>query len=458
MSSPSTLYAQHHRERFVHELIEFLKIPSISTLPQYAIDVQRAATFVSDQMLGAGLKHVRVIPTGGHPLVYGEWLGAPGKPTVLCYGHFDVLPPDPLDEWTTPPFEPAVRGGNIYARGAADDKGQSYIHLKAVEALLKTGEAKLPVNVRILMEGEEEIGGKAVSTFIREHARELQSDCALISDTAMFAPELPTLCVGLRGTVSTEVNVRGPKTDLHSGGFGGVAPNPLFVLAQIISRLKDGEGKICIPHFYDRVEQPSVDELKAWERLPFDIEDYRKNKVGARDLAGEKGYSILQRRWARPTLDVHGIAGGFTGEGAKMVIPARASAKISMRIVPKQRADEVFKLYAECVQRNSPPSVDVDVRCLSMTDPIVIPTENQFIQAAKEAMQRVFQKAPVFTRTGGSIPVVTDFQEHLRIPSILMGFGLPDDNPHAPNEKFLLSNFYRGIESVIYFLELVGDS
>ncbi len=456
MSSAAVTYARENQQRFLSELKTLLRIPSVSTLPQHKDDVRLAAQFVADDLKRIGIEHVEVIPTGGHPLIYGDWLHAPGKPTVLCYGHYDVQPPDPLDEWKTPPFEPTERNGNIYARGAVDDKGQMYMHLKATEALMKTGNGKLPVNVRFIIEGEEEVGGESIAKFVRDHAERLQADFALVSDTEMFAPDLPTLCVGLRGMVYTELEAFGAKTDLHSGMYGGAAPNPFVALSQIIARLKDENGRILIPGFYDRVERPSADELKAWSSLPFDEEHYRQNEVGSMQLTGEPGYSVMERTWARPTLDVHGMPGGFIGAGAKTVIPAKAAAKISMRLVPDMRPDEIFSAYGDYVRFITPKGIRINIKCWSLAEPIVIRTDNKFVKASTEAMKEVFGKDTVYIRSGGSIPIVGDFEKHLKIPTVMMGFGLPDDNLHAPNEKFHIPNFYRGIESIIRFFQKLG--
>jgi acetylornithine deacetylase/succinyl-diaminopimelate desuccinylase-like protein len=334
-----------------------------------------------------------------------------------------------------------------------DDKGQVMMHLKALEALFQTNGGKLPVNVRVLIEGEEEVGGEGIAKFVRENPHRLKADFALISDTEMFAPDLPTLNVGLRGLIYTELEATGAKVDLHSGQFGGAAPNPFFALCQIISKLKDDNGHILIPHFYDRVRKPSDAELQAWKSLPFNEEQYRQNEVGSKELTGEPGYSVQERTWARPTLEVHGMPGGFTAAGAKTVIPAKATAKVSMRIVPDMRPDETFKLYHDYVMSIVPKGIELRVKLLSMGEPSIIPTDNQFIKAATEAMKDVFKKDTVYIRSGGSIPIVAEFQNHLKIPSVMMGFGLPDDNLHAPNEKFHIANYYRGIESIVRFME-----
>ena len=459
MSSPTAvIYARENQGRFLSELKDLLRIPSVSTLPEHKDDVRRAAEFVAEEMRCIGLENVQVISEGGHPLVYGDWLHAAGKPTVLCYGHYDVQPPDPLHEWTTPPFEPTVRNQNIYARGAVDDKGQMYMHLKALESLMKTGNGKLPINVRVLIEGEEEVGGESIAKYVREHPDRLKSDFALISDTEMFAADLPTLCIGLRGMVYTELEATGPMTDLHSGMYGGVAPNPLEALARIIAKLKDEKGHILIPGFYERVQKPSSEELGAWTHLPFDENHYRKTEIGSKCLVGEAGYSVMERTWSRPTLEVHGMPGGFTGAGGKTVIPARASAKISMRLVPDQDPGEIFKLYSNYVQSLVPAGISVSIKLQSLADPIVVRTDNGYVKAAAQAMKEVFGKDTVYIRSGGSIPIVADFEKSLKIPSVMMGFGLPDDNLHAPNEKFHIPNFYRGIESIIRFLQKLGES
>ena len=457
MSSPAVEYARQNQPRFLSELKDLLRIPSVSTLPQHKTDIERAADFLAAQMRSIGLEHVEVIKTAGHPLVYADWLHATGKPTALCYGHYDVQPPDPLNEWTTPPFEPTERNQNLYARGAVDDKGQMFMHLKALESLMKSGAGRLPINVRLLLEGEEEVGGESIAKYVGENPVKLKADFALVSDTEMYAPDMPTLCVGLRGLVYTEVEARGAKVDLHSGMYGGVAPNPFVALAQIIAKLKDENGRILIPGFYDRVTKPSADELKSWKSLPFDEQEYLRNEVGSSELTGEPGYSVAERTWARPTLDVHGMPGGFTGAGAKTVIPGRGAAKISVRLVPDQRPDEIFNLFSKYVQSIVPRGIHINIRQLSSAPPMLIRTDNPYVQASKTAMKEVFGRDTVFIRSGGSIPVVADFEKHLHIPSVMMGFGLPDDNLHAPNEKFHIPNFYRGIESIIRFFQLLSS-
>jgi acetylornithine deacetylase/succinyl-diaminopimelate desuccinylase-like protein len=454
MSSTAVAYARKNYPRFLDELKALLRIPSVSTLPEHAGDCHFAAEVLAADLSKIGMENVRLIETEGHPLVYADWLHAAGKPTALVYGHYDVQPPDPLDEWLSPPFEPTERNGNLYARGAVDDKGQVIMQLKALESLLVAG--ALPINVRVLLEGEEEVGGEGIGKYVATKPPELKADFALVSDTELFAPGLPTLCVGLRGMIYTELEVRGAKTDLHSGMYGGAAPNPFFALAQILAGLKDENGHILIPGFYDDIIPPSPEELAAWQSLPFDEEQYRIHEVGSKQLVGEAGYSVLERTWARPTLEVHGIPGGFIGAGAKTVIPAKAVAKISMRLVPGMTPAKSFDLYKKYVAMLAPAGVDVEVRLIHSGDPCLIPVDNPYIQAATRALHEVWGKDTVFIRSGGSIPIVGDFARNLGLPSVMMGFGLPDDNIHAPNEKFNLQNFALGIESLVRFLEEVG--
>ncbi len=456
MASSAVTYARSNQPRFLGELKDFLRIPSISTLDEHKPDVQKAADFVVSELRRIGMENVETISTKGHPLVYADWLHASGKPTVLMYAHYDVQPPDPLNEWLTPPFEPSERNNNIYARGAVDDKGQLWMQVKALEALMQANGGKLPINVKVLFEGEEEVGGESVAEYVRKKKAKLQADFALVSDTELFAPDLPTLCVGLRGLVYTEIEAVGAKTDLHSGVYGGAAPNPFFALIEIISKMKDAKGKVLIPGFYKGVKAPSKDELKAWKRLPFNEEHYRKTEVGSTVLTGEPGYSVLYRTWARPTLEVHGMPGGFTAVGAKTVIPARASAKVSMRLVPNQDANNILKKFKNYVKKLTPKGIQTNIKVWSSGPACVVGTDNKYIRAATEALHDVFKKNTVFIRSGGSIPIVTDFQDVLKIPSVMMGFGLPDDNLHAPNEKFHIPNFYRGIESICLFFEKLG--
>jgi len=458
MASPSVEFARGNQQRFLGELKDLLRIPSVSTAPEHKADVLRAADFVAAELRRIGLENVEIIPTKGHPLIYADWLHAAGKPTVLCYAHYDVQPAEPLDEWITPAFEPAERNGNIYARGAVDDKGQLWMEVKALESLMRAHGGNLPINVKVLFEGEEEVGGESIAEYIRQPKAKakLKADFALVCDTELFAPDLPTLCVGLRGLVYTEIEARGAKTDLHSGMYGGAAPNPLFGLIEIISKLKDAKGKVLIPGFYKGVKAPTKDELKAWKRLPFNEEHYRKAEVGSKVLTGEPGYSVLYRTWARPTLEVHGMPGGFVAAGAKTVIPAKASAKVSMRLVPNQDPDDVLKKYTSYVKKLTPKGIEIKISVHSKGPACVVSTDNDYIKAATEALHEVFKKDTVFIRSGGSIPIVADFQDVLKVPSVMMGFGLPDDNIHAPNEKFHIPNFHRGIETICLFFEKLG--
>jgi len=448
-------YYQQHQADFLEGLKAFLRIPSISTLSEHKPDIRRAAEFARSELERAGMTSTDMIEGVGNPLVYAEWLGAPGKPTILFYGHYDVQPADPLDEWKSPPFEPEVRGDNIYARGAVDDKGQVYAQIKALEGLLKTT-GKLPVNVRVLLEGEEETGGEHIEKYVQTRPPRLKADAALVCDTEMFAPELPTICVGLRGLVYYELFVEGASHDLHSGVYGGAAPNPFQAIAEILCALKDRDGHIKIPGFYDRVIPPSAKEREAWARLPFDEKEYTEKEMGARELVGEPEVPLFERVWGRPTLEVHGIRGGFTGEGAKTVIPARAVAKISTRLVADQRPDEAAEQLKAAIKAVCPRGVTAELKVLHSAWPSLTNPDNPFIHAAAEAMKRAFGKETVYIRSGGSIPIVACFDQYLGIPSVMMGFGLPDDNLHAPNEKFHLPNFYRGIETVAKYLEILG--
>src|SRR5580658_9408775 len=380
MSSSAVAFARQNHDRFLEDLKALLRIPSVSTLPEHKGDCRKAAETLLAELKRIGMEHARLIETEVHPLVYADWLHADGKPTVLIYGHYDVQPPDPLDEWITPPFEPAERNGNIYARGAVDDKGQVVAQVKALESLLAANK-KLPLNVRVLFEGEEEVGGEGIAQYVASKPANLKADFALVSDTELFAPGLPTLCVGIRGMIYTELEVRGAKTDLHSGIYGGAAPNPFVALAQIVAKLKDENGHILIPGFYDDIIPPSKEELAAWRSLPFDEEQYRIHEVGSRELVGEAGYTVLERTWARPTLDVHGIPGGFTGAGAKTVIPSKALAKVSMRLVPGMTTAKSFALYKGYVEKIAPAGVDVEVRLIHSGEPCLIPVDNPYIQA-----------------------------------------------------------------------------
>ena len=455
MSQAINEYVGQNQARFLEELLDFLRIPSISTLPEHDGDVRRAAEFVAASLRAAGLENVEIIPTAKHPLVYGDWLHSPGQPTVLCYGHYDVQPPDPLELWETPPFEPSIRNGNIYARGSADDKGQMYMHVKAVEALHAV-HGKLPINVKFLIEGEEEVGGASVAKYVAENQEKLKADVALVSDTHLYAEGLPTLCIGLRGLVYTEIQVTGPMRDLHSGLYGGAAPNAVFGLVELLSKLKDETGRIQVPGMYDDVATPAAAELASWQSLPFKEADFLAKEVGSTQLTGEPGFSVLERTWSRPTLEVHGIAGGFTAAGAKTVIPATATAKVSMRLVPDQDPEKVVAAFKSYVAKVTPAGLRSEVRILSAGAAIVVNPDHKAITVAAEAFAEVLGKPTVFTRSGGSIPIVGDFAKHLGIPTVLMGFGLPDDGLHSPNEKYKLDNYYAGIKTVAHFFERYG--
>jgi acetylornithine deacetylase/succinyl-diaminopimelate desuccinylase-like protein len=455
VSQAAQSFIETNKERFLEELFSFLRIPSVSTDPDHKTDVARAAQFVADSLKTAGLENIEVIPTAKHPLVYADWMHAPGKPTVLCYGHYDVQPPDPLSEWKSPPFEPTLRDGNIYARGSADDKGQMYMHVKAVETLLATS-GKLPVNVKFLIEGEEEVGGESVAKYVADNPAKLKADVALVSDTELYAEGIPTLCVGLRGLVYTEIEARGPSRDLHSGMYGGAAPNAVFGLVELLAKLKNADGEIQIPGIYDEVEPPSTAEKHSWSMLPFDEAEFLRDEVGSTQLTGEPVFTVLERVWARPTLEVHGIAGGFTGAGAKTVIPAKATAKVSIRLVPKQDPQKVIAAYKKFVAEATPAGIQTEVRVLSAGPAISVNPDHPAIAVAAKAFEDILGRETVFVRSGGSIPIVGDFAKHLKIPTILMGFGLPDDGLHSPNEKYKLANYYAGIMTIAHFFEQYG--
>lgn len=456
MASQLETYIREHEDRFLEDLKGWLRIPSISTLPEHVGDVQQAAEYAADQLRRIGFEQVQVIPTKGHPLVYGEWLKAPGRPTLLIYGHYDVQPVDPLALWESPPFEPTIRGGNLYARGAADDKGQTMLVFKALESLM-TVNGTLPVNVRVLIEGEEEAGGESIEQYVRAYPDRLQCDTAFICDTGMPSPELPALIYGLRGIVYTEIEARGANRDLHSGMYGGVAPNPLHALALIIAGLKDAEGHIHIPGLYDHVRQPTAEEEAFWREDPLHTEEALLEEMGVPQLVGENEYPALERLGARPTLEVHGIVGGFTGEGAKTVIPAEAKAKISLRLPPDVSSEEAFALFERRVHELAPPGVQITVRNIHGGESVLVPVDTAPMRAAAAALQEVYGREPVFLREGGSIPIAALFYTVLNVPVVMMGFGLPDDNLHAPNEKYSISQFYKGIRTVASFLQRLGE-
>ena len=432
-----------NRDKYLDELKALLAIPSISALPEHSGDVKRCAEWCADEMRRIGLQNVRLIDTPGNPVVYGDWLGAAGAPTILFYGHYDVQPVDPIDLWESPPFDATIRDGEIYARGSADDKGQVFMHFKAVEAYMKqTG--RLPVNIKFILEGEEEVGSAHLDDFVRAHRGELGADVVVISDSPMFARGVPSMCYGLRGLVYFQIDLRGSSTDLHSGSFGGAVANPAMVLSQMLAQMKDRGGRIRIPGFYDDVVPLQDEERKAWASLPFNERKYKKD-FGIPKVFGESGYTTLERTWARPTFEINGLLSGFTGEGAKTVLPAVAMAKVSMRLVPNQDPDKIAKLFEEYVREVAPKTVEVKVTRMHGGKPWMASYDNPFIQAAGRAIEKGFGQKPVFTREGGSIPVVSTFQEELGLPSVLFGVGLPDENAHAPNEKLDVGNFHNGI-------------
>lgn len=450
----------HEKDRYLAELKDYLRIPSISTDPAYREDVLRASSFLRDRMEAAGLETELLSPRDGrgYPLVYGEWTGAPGAPTVLFYGHYDVQPADPLDLWRHPPFEPTEEDGFLVARGATDDKGQSFTHVKAVEALLKE-RGRLPVNVKFLVEGEEESGGQSIERYVREdRGGRLACDSIVVSDTSMYAAGQPSLIYGLKGLCYMEVQVTGPNKDLHSGTFGGGVMNPLNALCHLVSRLWNVEtGRVEIPGFYDAVRP-----LEDWEReelggLPFDEGQYAA-ALGVEQTFGEEGYTTRERLWGRPTCDVNGIFGGYQGQGAKTVIPSWGGAKVSMRLVPDQDPEEIGRLFREHVARITPPGVTIEVLDHHGARPVRLETEGPVFESAMEALESVWGARPVLVREGGSIPIVGTFAEVLRVPILMMGFGLPDDGLHSPNERFKIENFHQGIRSVTVFLDRLGGA
>jgi acetylornithine deacetylase/succinyl-diaminopimelate desuccinylase-like protein len=444
------------KEQYLEELKELLRIPSISTDPDYTSDVLRASEFVLQNLRAAGLTAER-IETAGHPLVYAEWLGAPGKPTVLFYGHYDVQPADPIELWKNPPFEPAVDGDKLFARGATDDKGQFFAHVEAVGAVLRE-RGKLPVNVKFLIEGEEESGGMSIETFVREDGgKKLACDCVWVSDSSLFAPGQPSLVYGLRGLAYMEIKVTGPRRDLHSGTFGGAVANPLNAICQIVSQLRDPvTGKVKIPSFYDAVRPLADWERQEFGRLPFDEASYFAD-TGVTSLPGEEGFTPRERSWARPTCDVNGIFGGYMGKGAKTVLPSWAGAKISMRLVPDQDPEVIQRLFTDYVQKVTPAGVTTEVTYVHGAPPTLVEVNGPIVDAASLAMQEIWGAAPVKIREGGSIPIVATFAQVLKRPVLLLGFGLSDDALHSPNEKFNISHYYNGIRSVARFLDLLSD-
>jgi acetylornithine deacetylase/succinyl-diaminopimelate desuccinylase-like protein len=443
------------KESYLEELKDYLRIPSVSTDPAHNADVSACCDFLLEQMRAAGLSAER-IQTERHPLAYAEWTGAPGKPTVLFYGHYDVQPPDPLELWRKPPFEPTVEEGKLVARGATDDKGQSFTHLKAVAAMLAE-RGELPVNVKLLVEGEEESGGESIDAFVRADAGDrLACDCVVVSDTSMYAPGQPSMLYGLKGLAYMEIKVVGPNRDLHSGTFGGAVANPINALAHILDGLLDSEtGRVLVPGFYDDVVPLTDEERERFGALPFDEREYTRS-LGIPEVHGEEGYTTKERVWGRPTCDVNGIYGGYQGKGAKTVLPSWAGAKVSMRLVPDQDPDEIGRRFEQHVQSLAPAGVTVEARYIHGAPAVLINTDGPLVEAAMAAQEDVFGAAPVLVREGGSIPIVGTFHHVLGVPVILMGFGFSDDGLHSPNEQFDIGQFYAGIRTIVRLLDRLG--
>lgn len=453
MHHDALTYAQHHRSENLEDLQALLRIPSISTLPESKSNLQRAAQWLADKLSGLRLHHVQIMATAGHPVVYADWLNAgPAAPTLLIYGHYDVQPVDPLDEWLTPPFEPTVKGDNIFGRGTTDDKGQLYVHIAAVEAYLK-GAGQLPLNIKFLLEGEEEIGSPNLSAFMQTHLDLFRADAALISDSHILDPHTPVLITGVRGLAYLEVSLRGSTHDLHSGSYGGVVQNPLNTLVGLLASLHDEQGRVTIPGFYDDVRDLSPVE-RAAVNSGLVTDESVLAETGAPALWGEAGYSTAERKSVRPTLDIHGIRGGFVGAGQKTVIPAVASAKVSMRLVPNQNAEKIAQLFIDHIHRIAPKTMEVSVEEMNCGDGAVVDISAPAVEAAAEAYEQGFGRRPYYMREGGSIPLVSLLDKLLNMPVVMMGFGLPDDRLHAPNEKFHLPNFYRGIETAIHYYDI----
>ena len=445
---------EKNKDRFVNELIELLKIPSVSADSKYKEDVKRAAEFIKQKFIDAGADKSEIIPTAGHPVVYAEKIMDNSLPTILVYGHYDVQPPDPLNLWTSPPFEPVIKDGKIFARGACDDKGQVYMHIKAFELMMKNN--SLPCNVKFMIEGEEEVGSDHLGDFIKENKNRLKADVILISDTSIISNDVPSITVGLRGLSYVEVEITGPNRDLHSGVYGGAVGNPCNILCEMIASLKDENNHITIPGFYDDVIELSSDERKEMARAPFNLDNYKK-ELNIKEVHGEKGYTVMEQTSIRPTLDVNGIWGGYTGEGAKTVLPSKAFAKISMRLVPNQDPDKITELFTKHFEKIAPSSVKVKVTPHHGGSPVVTPTDSPAYEAASEAMESSFGKKPVPVRSGGSIPIVALFKTELGLDSVLMGFGLDTDDIHSPNEHFGIFNFLKGIETIPLFFQKYAE-
>lgn len=443
-------FIQENKQRFMDELFELIRIPSISADSAYKSDVQKTAEFLREKLIAAGADNVEICPTQGHPILYGEKIIDPKLPTILVYGHYDVQPAVPLELWTTPPFEPTIRNERIYARGACDDKGQMYMHFKAFEAMMKTN--SLPCNVKFMIEGEEEVGSPNLGPFCIANKSKLKADVCLISDTSMIANDIPSIDVGLRGLTYVEVEVTGPNRDLHSGVYGGAVANPINILAKMIASMHDENNHITIPGFYDDVNELSDAERAEMAKAPFNLEEYKKD-LGIAEIHGEKGYTTNERTGIRPTLDCNGIWGGYTGEGSKTVLPSKAFAKISMRLVPNQNSHKITELFTNYFKSVAPPSVKVEVRPHHGGEPVLTPTDSMEFLAASQAMEKTFGKKPIPTRGGGSIPIVALFEKELGVKSVLMGFGLDIDALHSPDESYGVFNFYKGIETIPYYYE-----
>ena len=444
-------YLEDHKSQFLENLKACLRIPSVSAQPNHKADVKRCAEHIAAHLKKIGMTRAEVVTTPGHPVVYAEWLGAPGKPTVLLYGHYDVQPVEPLELWKTPPFEPTEQDGKLYARGACDDKGQVYMHLSAIEAHFAVNK-KLPINLKVVIEGEEEAGSESLEGFLTGRRKELDADVIVVSDTGMLSPDQPALTYALRGILYTQIELVGPTRDLHSGVFGGAVMNPANALADIIARLKDADGRVTVPGFYDKVRELSATEQQAYATVPFDEKAFIA-ETGSPVAFGEKGRSTLERIWSRPTLDVNGMWSGYTGEGSKTVLPSFAAAKVSMRLVPDQDPAALFKEFERHVKSLAPPSVRVTVKDLHGGKPWITSPDHPMLQAAVRALGRAWTKKPALIREGGSIPVMATFQQTHGLPCILMGFGLHDDQVHAPNEKFSLTSFHGGTKSCAYLYE-----
>ena len=441
-------YIAANQDRFLEELFQWLRIPSVSADSRHKQDVRKAAEFLRDKLIAAGAGKVEICETKGHPIVYAEAIKDPKLPTVLVYGHYDVQPADPLNLWDSPPFEPVIKDGKIYARGSCDDKGQVFMHVKAFETMMKHD--SLPCNVKFMVEGEEEVGSDNLGTFVKGNKEKLKADIILISDTALISLDHPSITTGLRGLSYMEVEVNGPNRDLHSGVYGGAVANPVNVLCKMIASLHDEDGRVTIPGFYDKVTELSQAERKAINEAPFDLEEY-KRELGIDDVRGEKGYSTLERTGIRPTLDVNGIWGGYTGEGAKTVLPAKAHAKISMRLVPNQNSAEITELFTKHFKSIAPKYVKVKVTAHHGGEPAVTPTNSPAFKAASNAFQEIWGKRPIPTRDGGSIPIVALFKKELGLDTVLMGFGLDSDAIHSPNEHYGVKNFMLGVETIVAF-------